>query len=241
MRRFYAAFALDLRVQWRNKLYAISIFFGLLLGLVLSWISSPAYHALAIPATVLMIAGGSTLLYVAGMILFEQDEGTLQALSVSPLTPAEYLGAKVLSLSLLACLEGLLLLAVVFWMHRHSPGLQAPAVLPLLGGLLAIGMLHTLIGIILVVRFQRITDFLVPMAAVAVLLQAPLLYFTGILDHPLLLLIPSAAQTLLLRGAFAALQPWEWLYAIAYTLLMLVLLAYWARRAFVAHLLHKGG
>lgn len=241
MRCFYAAFALDLRIQWRNRLYAISIFFGLLLGLVLSWISRPATYALAIPVTVLLIAGGSTLLYVAGMILFEQDEGTLQALSVSPLTPTQYLAAKVFSLSLLACLEGLLLVLAVFWMHRHSPGLQSPAWAPLLGGLLAIGMLHTLIGIILVVRFQRITDFLVPMAAVAVLLQAPLLYFTGILEHPLLLLIPSAAQTLLLRGAFAALQPWEWLYAIVYTLLSLPLLAWWARRAFVLHLLHRGG
>ena len=78
-------------------------------------------------------------------------------------------------------------------------------------------------------------EALIPMGAIAMVLQLPAFYFVGALDHPAWLLVPSAAPTMLIRGAFTPLTPWELTYAVGVTTLCCVGLAVWARRAFHRH------
>ncbi|NBC30351.1 MAG: hypothetical protein GVY29_10215 [Spirochaetes bacterium] len=74
--------------------------------------------------------------------------------------------------------------------------------------------MYTLIGIVTVVRHERVTDFLVPILAIA--------------------------PTLLMAGAFETLHPWEWVYAVGYTLGMAAALSAWARTAFQRHIVRGG-
>lgn len=238
--RLAAAVKLDTRVQARNQLWGISIGVAVLAAGALAWLSPPERIGGTVPMTLLMFAGGSTLLYVTAMILLERGDGTLAAISVSPLRPWEYLASKVATLTALATAEALIItygaIAIV--------SRQGPVVWPgpwLLVGVLALGAMHVLIGVVIVVRYDKINEVLLPMSMVASVLQIPALWMIGALEHPLWLAIPSAAPTMLIRAAFVPLSTGEWIYALGYTTVATAGLAVWARRAFSRHVTRRGG
>ncbi len=239
MTRVLAALRTDVALQARNGLYAISVLFASIMAGALIWLSSAESLHRTVPMGILFVVGGSTLMYVVAMVLLERDDGTLEAVSVSPLRPREYLAAKVASLSGLAVFEGIILAAVAMaWLDRSS--LAGAAVPLVVAGLLGLGVLHTLVGIIIVVRYSRIMEALMPMGLVALLFQIPALYFIGALPSRLALAIPSAAPAMLVRAAFVPLEPWEWAYALLGTALSIGIAAVWAHRAFVHHIIRKG-
>lgn len=242
MNRFANAFATDVRVQLRNNLYTIGIMVALICALLMAKVFQPAQLVYGVPTMLLLVAGGTTLLYVAGMILFEKDEGTLSALVVSPLKPTEYLWSKILSLTLLMSIESVVMMGGAMGILKFSGGEVDMSQLAMaLPGVILLGVFHTLVGIVMIVRYDTITSFLVPMIFVAIFLQLPALYFLGILDSPLLLLIPTGAPTMIVRAGFTELQPWEWGYGLAYTAVAIAGLAVWAQGAFDKHIIKKIG
>lgn len=240
MRRLIAALRTDVTLQARNRLYGISVAVAVITAAALAWLSSPAAVARTVPLVLLCFVGGSTLLYVVAMIILEKADGTLAAVAVSPLRAREYLAAKVMSLTALATLEALIItyggLALIAW----TDPVPWPGPLALLG-VLALGAMHILVGVIIVVRYDRLMEALIPMGAIATALQAPALWYIGALDHPALLAVPSGAPTMLIRGALTPLTPWQWTYALGATALTLAALAYWAGRAYDTHIVRKAG
>jgi len=237
--RLLSAMKTDALLQARNQLYGISVGVSVVIGGALAWLSSPAQVAGTFPMALLMFVGGSTLLYVVAMIILEKDDGTLSAVIVSPMRSWEYLVSKTVTLTALATLEGALITAGALLVMRRVDVVAWPSPLLLLA-MTALGAMHVLIGVVLVVRYDRIMEVLLPMGAIATFLQLPALYFVGALPHPALLAIPTAAPTMLLRGAFTELSAGEWLYALVYTGICLVALALWAGRAFEAQVVRKG-
>ena len=241
MKRLLTAMKTDVILQVRTQLYTIGIAVGVLVAVMTSQLSPPDQLFAIIPALMLLVAGGSTLLYVAAMILFEKDEGTLNAVIVSPLRPREYLWSKVITLTALATLESIVMIGGAMLIISFSSALTLPNLPLLLLGIVAIGVLYTLIGIVLIVRFDKITDFLIPVSGLAIVLQLPFIYFLDWVSGPLWLLIPTSAPTMLMRAAYVPLAAWEWAYAIGYTALLLIGLTIWAQRAFQTHIVAKAG
>jgi len=239
MTRLIATLRNDVTVQVRNNLYTIGVGVALLIGIALSQLMSAEDLNPSIPVLMLLVVGGSTLLYIAGMIIFEKDEGTLNAQVVSPLRTNEYLVSKTASLTFLATLEGSIMIAIpVFWLSRTQE-VAAFNPLILLVGILAIGVIYTLLGLILIVRYDSITDFLVPVLVIAIVLQLPFLHFMGLINAPAMLVIPTSAPTMLMIGAWGGLETWEWVYAIVYTSALIIGLAIWSYRAFQTHIIAK--
>ncbi|MEM7131146.1 MAG: hypothetical protein AAF702_32795 [Chloroflexota bacterium] len=241
MNRLFAAMKLDMTVQWRNNLYFIGLGAGALVAIALGQLSGPEQLPWTIPTLMLLVVGGSTLLYVAGMIMFEKDEGTLSATIVSPLRTSEYLGSKLITLTGLATLESVVMVGGAMLIMRLSSAVSLPNIPILFVGIIAIGLIYTLIGIILIVRYQSITDFLIPMSGIAVLLQLPFLYFLGWVELPLFLLIPTSAPSIIMKGAYMELSIWDWLYGIGYTAILIIGLSWWAYRAFHTFVVTKVG
>lgn len=231
-RRVLAAMRADMLVQGRNQLYAISVFVSVLMAAALILFASSENLARIVPMAILFIAGGSTLLYVTGMLTLERDDGVLAALSVSPLRPWEYILAKTVTLSLLTFIEGVIIVAGAWgWLWRSDHELAIPGweVLP---GIFGLGVLHVLAGFVLVVRYRRFMDALIPMSLIAVVFQLPAFYFLGALKSRLWLCMPTGAPAMLIRGGFASLQLWEWVYAVGGTALATAALWFWALRAY---------
>lgn len=241
MNRLVSTLKVDLTVQLRNYLYIIGIAVAVLVALLFGMLAGPAQLPGMVPALMILVVGGTTLLYVAGMILFEKEEGTLHALMVSPLRTSEYLWSKIITLTALATLEAVVMIGGAMLIMSFSDSVSLPNVPVLIAGVLAIGIIYTLIGIILVVRFDKITDFLIPMAGVAVVLQLPFLYFWGVVVHPAFLVIPTSAPAMLMRGAYLPISAWEWVYAIAYSTVIMLVLTGWSYRAFKKHIIMKVG
>lgn len=241
MRRLLHTMKLDITVQVRNKLYVIGLGIAAVIAGVLSQTLDAELLSYVVPVLMLMVIGGTTLMYVAGMILFERDEGTISATIVSPLRTAEYIWSKILTLTFLTMLESTVMIGGAMLVLSFSENVTVPNLPVLISGVLSIGMVFTLIGIILVVRFHSITDFLIPMAALTVPLQLPFLHFLGVVEHPLFLLIPTSAQVMMMRASFSVLEPHEWLYCIGYTTVTIAGLTYWARRAFHTHIVMRAG
>ena len=241
MTRLLNTMKLDVTVQVRNRLYAIGIGVGVLMAVILSQLISPEQFATTLPVILLLVVGGSTLLYVAGMIVFEKDEGTIHAMIVSPLRVFEYLWSKILTLTTLATIESIIMIGGALLIISFNQALTLPNIPILLLGIVAMGVMYTLIGIIMIVRYDKITDFLVPLVIIASLLQLPFLHFLDVVVSPLFLIIPTSAPTMLMKGAFVPLTTEEWLYAFIYTAVILVVLTVWASRAFQTHIIEKVG
>ncbi|HEX9923865.1 MAG TPA: hypothetical protein VGD99_14505 [Anaerolineae bacterium] len=241
MSRFLSAMKIDVTLQVRSRLYTIGVVAGVIVAAAVSQLTGPEQLFSIIPTLMLLVIGGSTLLYVAALILFEKDEGTLNAVIVSPLRTSEYLWSKIITLTALATLESMIMIGGAMLIMRFSGELTLPNIPLLLAGIMAIGVIYTLVGIVLIVRFDKITDFLIPMSGVAVVLQLPFLNFLGWIEHPLLLIIPTSAPAVLMQGAYVQLATWEWLYAIGYTAVLMIGLTIWAYRAFNTHIIMKVG
>ncbi len=241
MTRLLSTMKTDVVVQVRTNLYTIGIGVGVLVAIALSQLASPELLVSLIPTLMLLVVGGSTLLYVSAMIIYEKDEGTLWAMIVSPVRPFEYLWSKIITLTALATLEAVVMIGGAMLIMSFAGGLTLPNLPLLLLGIVAIGILYTLIGIVLVVRFNSITDYLLPMAGFALILQLPFLYFLGWVEHWSFLLIPTSAPTMLMVGAYRPLASWEWVYSVGVTAVLLIGLSFWAYRAFQTHIIEKVG
>ena len=241
MTRLATAIKTDVTVQLRNQLYTIGVGVAVLVAVVFAWLAGPEQLFSIVPALLLMFVGGTTFLYVGAIIFFEKEQGTLNANMVSPMRVSEYLWAKILTLSVLATLESVIIIGLSMIIMSFSNDLDLPNVFLLLCGILAIGVIYTLTGIIVMVRYDKITDFLIPLAFIVGVLQLPFLHFWGVVEHPLFLVFPTSAPTMIIRGAFIQLASWEWFYAIGYTGALIVGLTVWAYRAFHTHIIEKVG
>ena len=241
MTRLGSTIKTDVVVQVRNKLYAIGIGVAVFLAVLLAWLAGADHLPSLVPATLLLFVGGTAMLYVAGMIIFERDEGTLHAVIVSPLRTSEYLWSKILTLAVLATLESVTMVGGAMLILTLAGTVPWPNVPILLVGIIGISLIYTLMGIVLIVRYKKITDFLIPMAAIMSVLQLPFLHFLGLIEHPVFLAIPTSAPTMLMQGAYVPLASWEWIYGIVYTAAMVGGFTVWAYRAFNKHVIMNLG
>lgn len=237
LERFFAVLKLDMLIQWRIKLYLIGVLAGVIVAVAVAQITAADQLYLVIPALMLLVIGGSTMLYVAALIIFERDEATINAVIVSPLRTTEYLFAKIFSLLILITVECITMIGgsmFLIWLAGTEP-LTMPNIGLLWLGITGNAVIYTLIGIILIVRYRRITEFFIPLAAVAIVLEIPVIYFLDIFMHPFLLVIPTSAPTLIIRGAFVECTPVEWAYAAGYTILLITGFGFWGYHAFKKH------
>jgi len=170
----------------------------------------------------------TTFYFMAGLVMLEKGEGSLEARVVTPLRSGEYLLVKVLALSLLVLAENLVI-AALFSDFRF-------ALLPLALGLLLSGAIFSLTGFLAVVRYHTINEFLLPSMPYTLLLMLPLLDFFGVFPQQMLRLLfflhPVQAALVLLEGGFRPLSGWEWGYGLCYSLAGVMVLFGLCRRAF---------
>lgn len=241
MKRLTSTMKTDFSVQLRNKLYYIGVGTSILFGIILSQLAHLVELARGVPVVVLLISGGGGLLYVAGLIIMEKDEGTLSAIIVSPLRVHEYLLSKVVTLTFLAIVESIVLIGVALLIMSRSVPVAAFNVPMLLAGVAATGIIYTLLGIIISVRYDSITDMIVPLITFGMVLQLPFLHFLGLLEHWLFLIVPTSAPAVLMQGAFGEAAAWEWVYGVGYTAAWAAGLAFWAYGSFKNNIVMRMG
>jgi fluoroquinolone transport system permease protein len=195
MRRFTTLLRLEITLQSRSLLYpasAVSTAFLCAFVLLLGRPLSPrltAFFVFMDPATV-------GLSFVGAIVLMEKAQGTLDALGVTPIRPAAYVGAKAVSLTLVAFASGL----AVVWVATGGAFDWPRQIL----ALTLCSAVAVLIGLVCVARSASMNHLVVTLLWVSTLLYLPLLGHFGVLPRavaPFLAVIPSYAMLVALTAA----------------------------------------
>jgi fluoroquinolone transport system permease protein len=165
--------------------------------------SARANHALWVPALLVVNLPITTFFFVAGLILLERDEGTLNALGVSPVTASQYLAVRMTTLIALAALESMAVVSIAFalgsWML-------------LAAGTVALGVFYTASGAGISVRYTSINELVLPASVFVTFLLLPLLPHFGLVPRAPFLMHPVEPALTLLRGAYTPLTPLDALF-----------------------------
>jgi fluoroquinolone transport system permease protein len=222
-KRIVASLRWEVALQFRNGFYYAVGF--ILAFWVLAYTQLPQLDLRAVlPGLLLGNLLVTTFYFMAGLVMLEKGEGSLEARVVTPLHSGEYLLVKLLALSLIVLVENLLIAALF-------SGFQF-ALLPMAVGLLLAGAIFSLAGFLVVVRYASINEFLMPSVGYLLLLLLPLLDFFGVIESPLFYAHPLQAALVLMEGAFRPLEGFEWGYALLYSLSATAGLFWLCRRAF---------
>lgn len=223
MTRLLATMRWDVRLQFRYGFYYAGVFVTVVWVIILRQFP-PATLNLVLPAFVLLGLNITTYYFIAGLVLFEKGEGTLEALVTTPLRVKEYLASKVVTLALLGLLENLLIVVLTYGL-----GFQ-PLLLVLGMGFTA--AIYTLVGFVLIARYDSINEYMMPSVLYVALLQLPVVDYFGLWPSVLFYLHPIQAPLLLLKAAFQPVEPWQVIYGLLYSLLWSGITYRWAARAF---------
>jgi fluoroquinolone transport system permease protein len=223
MRRLLATVRCDVTLQLRHGFYYATMFVLIFCVVVVSRIPSVNLSWLLPP----LLLGNlllNTFYFIGGLILLEKGEGTLEAQVVTPLRAWEYLASKVGTLTLLGLVENTAIVMLLVGLGFN--------LLPLAASLVQTATLYCLAGVIAVVRYHSINEYLMPSVLYTSILLAPLLSYLPQWDTWLLYLHPLQATLLLAQAAFQPVARWQAVYGVLYSGIWIVFLAHFCRRAF---------
>ncbi|WP_298482472.1 ABC transporter permease [uncultured Chloroflexus sp.] len=232
MMRLLSAARWDVRLQFRNGFYYVSLFTAVIFVVLLKQfdITAVSYWW---PAIITINLTVNSFYFMAGLILLEKGEGTLEAQIVTPLRPWEILGSKVLTLGLLSLFETLIIIVIV-------QGVNFNWVFLVMGVVLYIAML-SLYGFIIVARYESINEFLLPSALWTMGFSLPLLYYFDIWRSWVMFLHPLQAVVILIQAAFRSVPVWQIVYGIVYAILWMGIIMWLSLRAFHRFVVTKEG
>jgi fluoroquinolone transport system permease protein len=232
MNRFLPTIKLDIALQAKYGFYYAAAFSAIVFIVLMSQVQHIGPQ-MFIPVLVLFNLMIGTFYFIAGVVLFEKGEGVLQALIVSPLRVSEYLGSKVLTLTLLAIIENLTMVTIVF-------GTSYDVLLLAIGTVIA-SMIYILFGFVLVSRYSSISDYLLPSIGIVFVILAPLLDYFGIIKSAIFYLHPMQAPLILMKAAFIQVEIWELAYGVLYSILWIAIGFALSKIAFNRYIVNKEG
>ncbi len=230
--RYVSTVRLDFRLQARQGFYYASILTTAIMILILTQVPVKDLGYF-IPVFLVNNMVLNTFYFMAGMVLFEKAEGTLKALSVTPLSTFEYLCSKAATLTLLVLAENFAIILLTY-----GPGFD---ILPVLAGTVFMSAIYILAGFIAVAKYDSVSEFIMPSVVYVMLLQLPLVDYLGIFRSPVFYAFPMQAPIVLMGSAFVHAELWQVAYGIVYSLACIGLAYIWARRSFKKYVIRGEG
>lgn len=207
MKRLMNTVRFDFQIQLRYGFLVASVFSIIVWVMLLVSLPLETRTQVA-PAIIYLDLALVGFFFISGLVLYEKGEATIYAVLITPLRFAEYLAAKLITLTLLAISISLALIL-------FTTGLHVAIGLVILGTTI-MSLISLLIGFIAVAPFSSFSSYLIPSQLPALILYIPIIPFLGLLDGPVFYLFPTHGAMLMLRGAFAGIEGWQVLYAVLY-------------------------
>lgn len=223
MTRLLPTLLFDLKLQFRYGFFHVGAFMALVWLLILRQFSDENLEVI-LPALLLESFLITTFYFIAGLFLLEKGEGVLEALVVTPLRTSEYLGSKLIALTLLALAEAFVVVAA-------SYGFGFDFGLFFAGGIL-LSVFYVLAGFFVIARYDSITDFLLPSGLYTILFNLPWIDYFELWPHWIWYFVPTQAPLLLMKAAFQPVEDWQLIYGFVYSLVAVGLAYLWAHKAF---------
>jgi fluoroquinolone transport system permease protein len=223
---------LDIQLQFRNGFYYAAVFVAVAFAILLRQLPDMDLSAVW-PAIILENLVINAFYFMAGLVLLEKSQGTLEAQVVTPLRTAEYLSAKVITLGILSLVETLALVSLT-----QGLGFNWPI---LIVGVSFMVAMYALYGFVVVARYDSVNEFLLPSALWTIWFSLPLLYYFGLWQHWIFYLHPLQAPLVLMQAAFEPVAAWQIVYGLLYGTLWLAVVYWLSQRAFHRFVIAKEG
>lgn len=213
--RFLALLKHDIRFQFRQGLYHVYLVLTLLYigALYLLPVEARQRAALFIIFLDPSVMG---FFFIGGIIMLERGQDTLESLFVTPVRVAEYIAAKVITLTVIALIAGFAIMLALFG-RAFNP-------LALFAGVTLTSIFFTLCGITIASLTTTVNGYLILAGVVTPIFFLPFLEYFG-LSSPLYYLFPTRGALNLLEAMYGKTAGGELLYAII-TLPIFCLVAY---------------
>ena len=230
-KRLLSTMLCDVQLQFRNGFYYATAF------VVVFWVVAFSQFKLdlgqVLPGMLLGNLTVSTFYFIGGLVLLEKGEGTLEAQVVTPLRSWEYIASKVITLTVLSLIENVL---IVLAINGGQFDVVALAV-----GLACAAVLFSLAGLVVIVRYDSVNEYLMPSAFYTAILMLPLLDYFHVWTSRLFYLHPMQAPLVIMQAAFRPVAGWQLLYGGLYSLLWMGLAFAISRRAFARFIVTQAG
>lgn len=222
MTRLLSTLQWDVRSQVRQGIYLATL---VVIGIWVATLAALPREAVAwlLPFAIFMDLSVFGLYFMADILYLEKSDGVLNAIVVTPLRRSEYLLAKLASLALLAVLATVIVvLAATLEVDSMAFGAVSMGAarqvnwLWLLIGVVMNSWLMVLIGFLLAVRYNNISEFLIPSLVFMMPSQLPLLDYFGIWTHWLIYLVPTQPTMILIEAGLRPVPTWQVVYALIY-------------------------
>ncbi len=228
IRRTLCLFMYDVLFQFRHGFYAIYLIISALYIAIL--FSIPDTQRLLV-TTILVFADTSVLglTFVGALLLLEKQQNILQSLFVTPMRLAEYLAAKILSLSLIALLASGLILIL-------ANGIVSSMFLFFIGLVLS-SSVFILIGLAVGARVRSLNGYLFGVMAGTIIFSVPLVSYLGIYDALWLYVMPTRATLYLLGSTMSPISASQLFYSLVNLMLWNVLTWWIAVKSFQKYII----
>ena len=206
----------DIRFQWKHGFYLLyAVFTAMYVFTALAF--PPALRSNAAAVLIFTDPAAIGLFFMGALVLLEQSQNVLHALAVSPVRPAEYMAAKIASLTLIGTAVGALiagLSGVSEWFVR-------------IAGTALCGVFFSALGLWAALKCTTLNQFLLIGVPIELVFTLPAVILTY--DKPLLLLHPGFAALRVIGGAA---DPLAFLSLLIWAALAILLAAKATRRTF---------
>jgi len=173
------------------------------------------------------------------LLFFEKSENVLQALVITPMKTDDYLLSKITALTILSIISASIFVTLLYVFSNVDFN-----VIYLVLGIILTSVMLILVGFIFVSRLKSINEYLLAMIILFLgLTFPPMLHLSNLYENVIFYLWPTQASFTIFIGVFneTSLEAWEIAYGIVYQIFWIVLLYYFARRAFYKYIVSRGG
>lgn len=223
MNRLWTGLRWETTIQFRQGIYYAAAFVAFVWSALLYGVPDAGIEPLLVSVLFIDLAVFG-FFFMAAIYYLEKGDRVIEGLVVTPLRTWEYLMAKIITLTITSIVVGAIVTLVVygvvlnwFWYVVAVVVMSLPV---------------TLLGFVIAARYNGINEFLIPGSFYLAILQIPLLAYFGVVDTPLLYLLPSGPGLIFLEMAFGSVPAWLAVFALAYTVVLTVASFRWARRTF---------
>ncbi|MBN2853640.1 MAG: ABC transporter permease [Clostridia bacterium] len=210
-RRWLTCLKADLQFQFKQGFYFVYLIL-LLVYLVLLEQFSPEIVKLILPILIYIDPSILGMFFIGGIILLEKQQGILSLLHISPLKVHEYLVSKLISLSFISLLVGVVLSLFSYQMKTNF--------IVLVTGIIVSAVFYTLIGMIISTHSKSINGYFINVIPWMLLIVIP--NFLLLLPNQVFWfnLIPPLAGLKLVFAAYYPASGFEILFNMAYLIII---------------------
>jgi hypothetical protein len=199
--RLIGALKTDIRFQHKQGFYAVYVLLTLMYLIIIQKIPSGPVKDYAVPLVIFSDPSMVGYFFIGGIVMLEKQQGVLDYLAVTPLSPMEYLISKSVSLGLVAAAASFMITASAY---RGSTNWFV-----LFASVFLISVSFTLYGFMVAAGCRNINQYFVKMIPFLLLAVIPCFSVIGFRFSWIFRIFPNVSGLMLVLGAFRGIHWYE--------------------------------